>query len=191
MERVPTDYSGPSCMIDNREVVRLAVDHLCALGHQDIAMLVAPRDITVVEARVQAFMEVTKRKGRLIPTGDFGLHGGYTAAKRLLDFGTPLPTALLASNDMMALGAMRVFSERGIRVPEDISLIGVDDAPFCSYLTPALTTVRQPLELLASAGITLLLSLIDKKSPPAQHIVLVRPELIVRETTAAPRKEAV
>ncbi|MBL8134184.1 MAG: LacI family DNA-binding transcriptional regulator [Anaerolineae bacterium] len=188
MERVPQDYQGASCMIDNQAIVRMAVGHLRDLGHRAIAMLVAPRDITVVEARVQAFLSLTQGHGTLIPTADdFGLHGGYTAVKRLLDSGSALPTGIFASNDLMALGAMRAFSEHGIRVPKDVSIVGVDDIPYCAYLTPSLTTVRQPLELLASAGITMLLSLIDEKPPGAQQIVLL-PELIVRESTGAPRK---
>jgi len=189
LDRVPSDYTGAWCTIDNHAVVRLAIGHLRDLGHTDIAMIVAPRDISVVEARVEAFLALTDGRGRLIPTGDdFGLHGGYSAIVRLLDAGEALPTAFFASNDMMAAGAMRALSERGLRIPQDISLVGMDDVPICSYLTPALTTVRQPLELLANAGIALLLSLIDDK-PTDAHVVLM-PELVVRESTAPPRKAA-
>lgn len=187
LERVPTDYSGASCMIDNRQIVKVALDHLHALGHKDIAHLVAPRDITVVEARVEAYLEAMGGRGHLIPTGgDFSLNGGYMAMLRLMEMKDRLPTAIFASNDLMAVGAMRALTQNGVRVPQDVSIVGVDDIPFCAYITPALTTVRQPLQLLADAGINLLLSLIDHKQPETQQIVLT-PELVVRESTAPPR----
>lgn len=188
MERVPPDYTGSSCMIDNRQIVTLALDHLRSLGHKDIAHLVAPRDITVVEERVEAYLEIMDKRGRLIPTGDdFGLHGGYTAITRLLESGEKLPTAIFASNDLMAIGAIRALQERALRVPEDVSVVGVDDIPVCRYLTPTLTTVRQPLGALANAGIMMLLRLIHRQPLQNDHVVL-KPELIVRESTAAPRK---
>lgn len=189
LDRIPPNYGGAWCCVDNRAITRLAVEHLHGLGHTDIALIVAPRDISVVEARAIAFQEYTAGRGRLIPTGDdFDLHGGYAAIVRLLDAGETLPTALFASNDMMAAGAMRALAERGIRVPDDLSIIGVDDVPLCAYLTPALTTVRQPLEPLANAGIALLLALIDEQDADP-HITLM-PELVVRESTAPPRKES-
>lgn len=187
LDRIQPDYTGAWCRIDNYALVELAVAHLRQLGHTDIALIVAPPDIGVGEARVQAFISLAGETRRLIHTqGDFGLTGGYSAIAQLLDSGGPLPTAICASNDMMAVGALRALGERGIRVPTDVSVIGMDDVPICAFLNPALTTVRQPIELLAHEGIGVLLSLIAEK-PTATHIVL-QPELIVRETTAPPRK---
>jgi len=190
LDRVASDYHGAACTIDNRQIVLLAIAHLCALGHTHIAHLVAPRDITVVEARAQAYVEAMGGQGRLIPTGsDFDLEGGYLGILNMVVAGTPLPTAVFASNDLMAIGAMRAFSERGIRVPEDVSIVGVDNIPFCRYLSIGLTTVAQPLDALAEAGMTMLLQLIHDHPLDAQQVIL-QPELIVRESTAAPRKDA-
>lgn len=190
LDRVPPDYPAPYCTIDNEQIIALALGHLTALGHTHTAHLHGPRNIIVAEVRAQAYLRATHGAGRLIATGDdLDLNGGYLGMLRLLDSGDPLPTAIFTANDLMAIGAMRALHERGVRVPDDVSIIGVDDIPFGRYATPALTTVAQPLDQLALAGTTMLLDLIHER-PIAASQILLEPSLVVRESTAAPRKDA-
>jgi LacI family transcriptional regulator len=96
-----------------------------------------------------------------------------------------LPTAVFASNNRLAIGAMRAIQGRGLEVPGDLSIIGVDDIMVCQYLNPPLTTVRQPLLDMARAGIDMFLSLIRGEQPAAMH-VLLEPTLTLRQSTAPP-----
>jgi len=111
-------------------------------------------------------------------------HLGYPFAKQLLDRKQPF-TALFAYNDISAIGAISAFQESGIRVPEDISIVGFDDIQTAAYMTPPLTTVRQPLKKMGEIAARTLLEQIDESTKYIPEI-LIAPELVVRKSTAPP-----
>src|SRR5690606_18105443 len=122
---------------------------------------------------------------RYIVEGDFWEHEAYHAAKRLLNL-EPLPTAIFASSDLTALGAMVAIREHGLSIPEDISIIGFDDIPESAYVHPKLTTVRQPLVKMGRTAVQQLLETLDNLDRPAGQIVL-ETELIIRDSCQLPR----
>ncbi len=122
----------------------------------------------------------------IILESSFGIEGGAMAAGRLLDESDP-PTAIFAFNDNTAIGAMRVARERGLRVPEDISIVGFDDSEQSAIVYPSLTTVRQPLAEMGRMAVSLLLRLLDNQRLEALHIEL-KTRLVVRESTARARR---
>jgi DNA-binding LacI/PurR family transcriptional regulator len=122
-------------------------------------------------------------------TGDdnWSCESGYQAMQSLLA-AHPRPTAVFAANDRMAIGAMRAILKAGLRVPEDISVVGVDDIEFCLYQSPPLTTVRQSLLDVATLGIKILLEILDGKEP-AQSQVAFEPMLVVRSSSGKPSSD--
>jgi len=113
---------------------------------------------------------------------NFDIEGGAKAAARLLD-AADRPTAIFAFNDNTAIGALRVARERGIRVPEDLSIVGFDDSEQSAIVTPALTTVRQPLAEMGRMAVSLLVRILDGQRLEAVHIEL-KTRLIIRQSTA-------
>jgi LacI family transcriptional regulator len=175
---------APSVVFDQGHGTEVALEHLMDLGHRQIAEISGP--VMHIDARIrhETFSTVLRSKG-LEPgpsvEGDFEVPGGYKATKQLLALKEPF-TALFAANDRMALGALRALHEQGLRVPEDVSVVGFDDMTEAAYFTPPLTTVRQDLNALAHQSIDYLVSIIDNPDTPVQQRVLY-PELIVREST--------
>jgi DNA-binding LacI/PurR family transcriptional regulator len=175
---------APSVVFDQRHGSELALQHLLDLGHRQIAEIRGPQEHVDARIRHETFVNMLKAQG-LEPTlsveGDFDVPSGYEAAKRLLATKVPF-SALLVGNDRMTIGALRALCEAGIRVPEDVSLLGFDDMIEAAYLTPPLSTVRQDLNVMAQQSIEYLVSMIRNPSIPVQQRVLY-PELIVRQST--------
>jgi DNA-binding LacI/PurR family transcriptional regulator len=181
-------------VLDHHHAARVALHHLRELGHKDIAFLKGQPFSSDSEDRWQAICEVAKDlrieiKPELtiqIDIDDSTPLLGYPFGKRLLERKVPF-TALFAYNDISALGAMRAFHEAGLRVPEDISVIGFDDIQGAAFSTPSLTTVRQPLAHMGRlAAQTLLARIEGEKDLPAE--IRIEPELVVRQSTGkAPR----
>ena len=184
--------SYPSISADNRAGSFLALDYLTRLGHRRIAFLGGGRAGDLSE-RQQAYTDYMQQKfagfrASDIQPADNSLEGGYLGMRALLA-ASDRPTAVFASDDNMAIGALRAAFESGVRVPQDISLVGFDDIRMASYTTPTLTTVRQPLEALSHKAVELLDCMVKNKTPGAQtgqHISLA-PELIVRDSCSALR----
>jgi LacI family transcriptional regulator len=176
--------SIPAVVYDQRAGARSAVQHLIALGHRHIAEIYGNMDIFDARARHEAWM-TTLQAANIEPgpsiAGDFGCDSGYAAMVQLLNSGTPI-TAVFAGNDEMALGAMYAIRERGLRVPEDISLVGFDDLPTARYFATPLTTIRQNWELMGRLAIEHMVSCIEQPDTPVYQRVLT-PELIVRQST--------
>lgn len=183
----------PSVVYDQSRGVELAVEHLLSRGHRQIAEISGPLDNVVTypskghndaQVRHQTLQARLRAEG-LEPgpsvEGDFTIQSGYQAAQEIVDRREPF-TALLVGNDRMALGAMRALRERGLRIPEDVSIVGFDDMMEAAYFEPPLTTVRQDLESLARESIEYLTSLITMPSNTVHQRVLY-PELIVRKST--------
>jgi DNA-binding LacI/PurR family transcriptional regulator len=171
---------------DDRSGARALTTHLLAQGHRRIGLIdSSPRPHALAErllgvAEALASFELSLDALPIV-TGDFSEHSGYLAAQQLLRAPHP-PSAMFALNDRMALGALRAAQERGVRVPEQLSVAGFDDIPAAATSLPPLTTVRQPGEALGVAAAHILFALLDGASHPAQQIIPA--ELVVRASTA-------
>ena len=186
-------------ILDHNRAAALAIDHLYQLGHRHIAFIKGQEFSSDTDARWEGIqLAMSARDLRIVPQlvarleGDAPTHDpGYTATRRLLAANKPF-TALFAFNDVSAIGAIRAFREAGLRVPEDVSVVGFDDVQSAAYQNPALTTVRQPLHRMGTLAAAQVLEQIGQTGsahlPTVQQIV-VSPELIVRESTRPPRLE--
>ncbi|ROQ68836.1 LacI family transcriptional regulator [Streptomyces sp. 840.1] len=174
---------------DNRGGGRRLTEHLISLGHRTIGYAAGPLERTTTRHRLEGHREALKAEGlagdeeRLTVHGSYDRGSGYDATVELLRR-EPGITAVVAANDTVALGAAAAIRDRGLRIPEDISVAGFDDLPFSVDVVPALTTVRLPLfEAGARAGRLAM----GKETPPPGGIATIPAELMVRGSTAAPR----
>lgn len=170
--------------LDQTEAGYLATRHLLSLGHRRIAHIAGPRDHADAVDRLAGYHRAYEEANltpdpALVTQGDFLESGGLLAMNRLLDSGTPF-TAVFAANDQMSYGARMALYRRGIRVPDDVSIVGVDDLPASAYVTPPLTTVRQPIYEIGLFAARALLHMLGQRVDPVDVPPL---ELIVRETT--------
>jgi len=168
-----------------------ATSHLIALGHRRIAQISGPGSHRDARERVEGFMLAHAQAGlavdpRLMVEGDFEEKGGQAAMNRLLDSGIPF-TAAVCGNDQMLFGARLGLMRRGLRVPEDVSLVGFDDLPIARYMTPPVTTVRQPMFEFGLAVAAALLSALG--ATPVRPTAVPAVSLVVRESTCAPRPD--
>jgi LacI family transcriptional regulator len=169
----------------------LATRHLLELGHRRIGAILGPDDRLASQERLNGFRGTLATAGISPDPGleigsNFKFEGGEAAAARLFDLPEP-PTAIFAFNDEVAIGAMIAARARGLRIPEDISIIGFDDALPARLATPPLTTVRQPLAELGRTAVSLLRRLINKQRVEVSRIEL-HTKLILRESTGPPRR---
>jgi len=168
---------------------RAVMEHLYGLGHERIAVVGGPPDNPLHQQRLEGVRAAGKARGRLrqlsIVPGDFSVESGHAAVMALLD-GTPVPTAVFCFSDQMALGALAACRDRGIRVPEALSIVGFDDLASSRYLTPPLTTIRQPMREIGERAVNLLLAIIEQVDVPLQQTLEF--SLMVRGSTAAPRR---
>jgi DNA-binding LacI/PurR family transcriptional regulator len=165
-----------------------AATHLVGLGHTDIAYVDTPA-MPASRSRLQGYLRVAKRLGLrddvVAVRGSYTEEAGADAARLLLER-RALPTAVMASNDQVALGALHVFLRQGIRVPEDVSLTGYDDTRMARLSSVDLTTVQQDPALMGSAAVEAMVRRIDRPAlAPGQTVV--EPSLIVRGSTGPPR----
>jgi DNA-binding LacI/PurR family transcriptional regulator len=181
-------------ILDHRKAVELGLRHLKDLGHERIAFLRGQRQSSDSATRWAAIEEVAQEYGiKIRPDLVVQLEGlestpelGYPYGKALVARGIPF-TALFAYNDISAIGAIRAFQEAGLRVPEDVSVVGFDDVSLASFSIPPLTTIRQPLEKM---GVIAAQTLLDRIENRAEFIpeIAVEPELVSRRSTAPPRQ---
>lgn len=185
---------GATCIsADDVESAELAVSHLSQLGHRRIGLATGQARYQPVVRRTEGFRAAMRRYvdpdltdvdlDELVERTVFTMEGGATAAQTLIDRGA---TAIVCGSDLMAMGAVTTARRRGLRVPEDLSVVGSDDSPLVQFTDPPLTTVRQPAEAIGQAAAA---ALVDQISgvPPMTSEMLFRPELVVRGTTGALR----
>jgi DNA-binding LacI/PurR family transcriptional regulator len=185
-----TPAPGVSCVrIDYSAGIDKAMHHLIQLGHHRIAFISGPMKLASALMRYKAFMNSATREHlednpRLIEHGNHQVDGGHEAMQRILASGSR-PTAVLASNDLTAIGAMGAIAEAGLRVPEDISVVGYDDIQLSAFTMPPLTTVRLPRAEIASAAFHALLNAkqVDSKKPIRGEEHMVMPTLVARRST--------
>jgi len=168
--------------VDNVVGARMAVEHLLKLGHERVATITGPLNMFAAQDRLEGYRQALAARGipvdeDLIAEGDFTEGGGQAAMQRLLP---RRPTAVFAASDMMAVGALKVLREAGLRVPEDVAVVGFDDIPLASMVEPPLTTVRQPIEQLGSMAVELLISLLENPGEETTHRVVLPTELVIR-----------
>jgi alanine racemase len=182
---------APFISCDDRAAGELAVSHLAALGHRRIGLISGPERFVPVQRKVAGYRAAMARLvelpvaelDSLIALSLFGVEGGAAATGRLLERGV---TAIACGSDLMALGVIREARARGLRVPEDISVVGYDDSPLIAFTDPPLTTIRQPVSAMAVAAVRALMDEINGHAAPHSEYVF-RPELIVRGSTATAR----
>ena len=186
-----------SIVVDHRRAAELALKHLDTLGHRRIAFIKGQAFVPDTEVRWDAIVHAAEKVGVSIvpglvtqieqnsPKPDLG----YKVTQKLLNSGEPF-TALFAFNDICAIGAIRALHESGLRVPDDVSVVGFDDIDSAAYQNPALTTVRQPLKRMGMMAAQTVLKAVNKSTregESARHEsvaeVVVEPELIIRDTT--------
>ncbi|MER7796874.1 LacI family DNA-binding transcriptional regulator [Microbacterium sp. NPDC096154] len=164
-----------------------AVRHLIELRHRRIAVISGPTDMMCSHARVDGYRAAMTAAGlpirnEWIRYGDFHTTGGAEGARRLLALDEP-PTAIFAGSDLQALGVYEVARERGLRIPEDLSVVGYDDLPFAEWLSPRLTTVHQPLEAMGRAAALLAIRIARGEIHDTPRLDLAT-SLVARESTA-------
>lgn len=193
LDRVPAGYDGPHVILDNRTSGTLVAEHLLGLGHQRLAHISGPLDLRLSVERLESFDAAVRTRGyepvgHAVGDASWSCESGYRAMQTLLRARRP-PTAVFASNDRLAIGAMRAVVEAGRSVPHDVSIVGVDDIELAPYVTPPLTTVRQRLADVATLATAILLDLMHQREPERSRVVF-HPELVVRQSTARPRRRA-
>jgi LacI family transcriptional regulator len=181
--RHPTDERVSYVDVDNRNSSRDAVMHLLRLGRRRVATISGPQTMIVGYDRLLGYQEALRSRGiisdpDLNVEGDFTEAGGYAAMQRLL---ARRPDAVFAASDTMAMGVLRALRDNGVRVPEDIAVVGFDDMPFSARSEPALTTVRQPVYRTGIVAAEILIDLIENPDSAPRRIVLPT-ELVIRSS---------
>ena len=168
-------------------LARAATEHLLELGHATVHHLAGPQRWYSARDRLAGWREALRAHGADEPSvveGDWSAASGYAAGRELAGDGTV--TAVFAANDDMAIGFIRAQLEAGRRVPEDISVVGLDDIPVAAFVTPPLTTVRQPFDEVARQGLARLVHVIEKPDVELPPVADQPVELVVRASTAPP-----
>lgn len=190
MVLVDRDIDGgafDTVLTDNVEGGRIATSYLISLGHERIGCISGPSGLPTSKARLQGYRRALEEHKipfakELVVPGDFRYQGSYRIMRRLLSLPTP-PTAVFATNDLMAVGSIACALSSGLRVPEDISVIGFDDIPLASFLNPRLTTVSQPRSEMGKLAVTMLLERLENPNlPPRRYVLPVN--LVERESCA-------
>jgi LacI family transcriptional regulator len=185
------DPKASTILLDYNTGIRAAVQHLARLGHRNIAFLAGPHSLHSAITREDDFRDAIEaarlplEKNWIIEC-DHTLKGGVTGFERLRKLGDS-PTAIVCSNDMTAIGVLRAASAAGLRVPQDLSVVGLDDIDFAEYTLPPLTTIRlSRAELARAAFEALRIQAEEPENPKLKREFLVSTSLVVRGTTAPP-----
>jgi LacI family transcriptional regulator len=184
----PNDLPRPKIIPDASTGIAALVDHLVERGHREVALIEGPRRLKTNAERADAFESAMRRHGiepdlDLRTSGEFDREQGARALEELLDLGKRF-TAVVCLNDQMAVGCLMAARSRGIRVPEDLSIAGIDDLPVAEYLDPPLTTVRVPMRELGREGMRLVLAQLEGSR--VRRLRKLECELVVRESTGPP-----
>ena len=170
---------------------RSATEYLVSLGHRRIGLIAGPKPLLCSRARLDGYRAALEAAGiavdpRLIQQGDFHHESGFTGCGVLLDLPDP-PTAVFVSSDTMALGAYEAARRRGLRVPDDLSVVGFDDLPEARWSSPPLSTIRQPLTEMGALAARTALRLAQGEIIETPRVELAT-DLVIRDSTAVPRR---
>lgn len=174
-------------MIDNKDGALQVMEHLLSLGHKRIACIKGPDNTSSSDERLVGYTEALEQAGiaiddGLIQKGDYKIESGMKATQQLLQL-KDRPTAIFCFNDEMAIGSISLLKDIGYKIPLDISIVGFDDIRFSKYISPSLTTIRQPVEEIGKAAVSILIDLINKK-PPNEELLILPVTLVKRGSTA-------
>jgi LacI family transcriptional regulator len=166
-----------------------ATEHLLSLGHRRIGFIAGPRRLLCSRARLDGYRAGLEAAGvavadELLYQGDFYHESGFAGGSALLELADP-PTAIFAASDQMAFGVYEAVRRRGLRVPDDVSVVGFDDLPEDRWSSPPLTTVRQPLTEMGALAARTVLRLAQGEAIESPRVELAT-ELVVRDSTATP-----
>jgi LacI family transcriptional regulator len=178
----------PSVISTNRVGALAAMEYLIGLGHRRIGFIGGRPDLQSADQRLQGYLDALAQANitpdqTLIEVGDFSTETGSLCAQRLLSLPEP-PTAIFATNDQSAIGAMEAAREAGLRIPEDLSVVGFDNIPEAAYINPGLTTVDQFIDTMGYVATEMLISLIQGKSLDDDQYTIAT-QLIVRDSCQA------
>jgi len=179
------DSNVPTVSIDNISAARKATEHLIKLGHKRLAHITGPMNVILSRDRLKGYKQAMKTYGLeidplLITEGDFYYKTGYDLMLKLMSIDNP-PTAVFAANDEMAIGAIKAIQSQGLKVPEDIAIVGFDNIEMSVIFSPSLTTIGQPMHKIGEKAMNLLLDLIRGKKLRKNQFVL-DDKLIIRES---------
>lgn len=183
LDKPTSDY----IIIDNLSGVRQAMEYLISLGHKRVGCIGAQPFTRVLEQRVKAYKKIVRENALATDASLVQISnllddkGGYDAASKLLSIKNR-PTAIFATNDVIAIGVHRAAKNKGMRVPQDLSLVGFDDIEICPHLEVPLTTVSQPIEKMGEIAVKTLVEKIAKKDSETLQRVILKPKLVVRES---------
>ena len=180
------DEAVCSISLDDEKVAYEATQHLISLGHKQIALVTGPMEEDCSQDRLEGFQHALKEAGiafdqSLVFEGDWSATSGSEALVHFVKSGN-LPTAVFAQNDRMAMGVLRAARDANLKVPDQLSVIGVDDMPLSSYFDPPLTTMRQDMPLIGQEAIRKLIDIIQNKTVE-QTVLKLPAQLVVRQST--------
>lgn len=179
-----------SLTVDFEQAVNQVVDYFIAAGHQEIGILsgieFTTQQTEIIDPRLIAFKQRLKQLHLYQPewlyTAPFSVDAGYLATKEFIKQTKKMPSALFATSDALAIGAMRAFQEEGIQIPKDLSLIGFNDISIAKYVTPALTTINIPTEWMGELAVKLMVDLIEDPAPLPRK-TMISTQLVTRDST--------
>ncbi len=173
-------------IVDNYDCAFQAATHLIELGHQRVGIILGPEQTMTTRKRLQGVRDVLQERelfdASLVHHGSFSIDSGYGTMQAILNKGDP-PSAVFCANDLLAIGAIKALQESGLNVPQDISVIGIDDIMLSSLVNPALTTIRQPTLDLGAMAAKLLIERIQGNYTGVHRKVILPGELIIRNST--------
>lgn len=193
VNRVMEDHTLPSVSTDDVSGIRMAVSHLVGLGHHHIGHIAGPVDYSTGAGRHRGFVVGMQAAGlsvnpdHVVFADRFSIGDGSRCARQLFEAAGPL-TAVVAANDMLALGCCQAIEEAGLRCPDDMSVVGFNDMPFCDRVSPSLTSVRFPHYQVGVEAANLVLEQISQPTAPTK-VLFLPPELVARASSGPPPLE--
>ncbi len=191
INRVPEQVSINYVAIDNIKGAQQAVEHLISLGHRRIAYVGGLKQVESTRERLQGYrlalaIHDIPFKEELVRYGTFKKESGYESALALLSLPQP-PTAIFAVNDILALGVIHAIKDKGLKVPDDVAVVGFDDIPFAAYAEVNLTTVAQPKYTMGEMAAKILIDEIRKGPSPEKKYIVLPPTLVIRASSGGKR----
>jgi DNA-binding LacI/PurR family transcriptional regulator len=189
IDRLCEGVSADAIVVDNRDGAHKAVSHLLELGHRRIGLIAGKSDTLTGRERLRGYEEAYRVVGEtvdqsLVVDGGFTIEGGYQAAKTLLEL-EDRPTAIFVANNSMTIGCIRALTEAGVRIPEEMSVIGFDDSEWAEFFVPPLTVVRQPTYTMGTLAAEILFQRLTGTASPQWQEVVLKPELVIRASCSS------
>lgn len=186
IDRVCEGIPADAIILDNKGGAYKAINYLLGLGHRRIGLITGKQDTLPGRERLHGYLKAYKNLGieystQIIKDGGFTIEGGYKATKALLAL-KDRPSAIFVTNNAMTIGCLKALAQAGIRVPEDISVVGFDDPEWAEFFTPPLTMVNQPTYTMGVLAGEMLFQRILGKIPPERQEVILKSELVIRKS---------